>query len=168
MTEIGNSPLLSSTTGRDQSVDFKVIVTLTDSVPGVRPGLSAKAEITVAQRDSAVSVPIPALTVRRAEDLAPRSQKRGKGPAGPAAADTASDKDAGARKEIEGVFVVEGGRARFRPVTAGISGEDYFEVLSGLSPGETVVSGDFKAIREIENGQKIKVVAKERGKEKRR
>jgi HlyD family secretion protein len=59
---------------------------------------------------------------------------------------------------VEGVFVVEDGRARFRPVEVGIAGESYFEVLSGLEEGETVVSGTYQAIRDLKDGALIKVV----------
>jgi len=154
VTEIGNSPILDATGARDQSVDFKVVVTLTESVPGVRPGLSAKADITVAARDSAVAVPIQALTVRRPKDLEERKRGRADASAETSASDDASDP---ANEEIEGVFLVEDGRARFRAVTTGKSSDKYFEVLRGLEPGETVVTGDFKTIRELTNGQRVKI-----------
>ena len=43
-------------------------------------------------------------------------------------------------EEEEGVFVVRDGEAHFVPVNVGIAGQEYFEVLSGLSEGDTVVS----------------------------
>ena len=153
VTEIGNSPILDAGGARDQSVDFKVVVTLTETVPGVRPGLSAKAEITVAQRDSVVAVPIQALTVRRPKDL--EEKKRGKADGGAVAADEGADGETD--DEMEGVFVVENGHARFRPVTTGKSSDKYFEVTSGLEPGEMIVTGDFKTIRELTNGQRVKI-----------
>ena len=150
VTEIGNSPILSSSISGQQGVDFKIVVTITDTIPYVRPGLSADAEITVAERDSALSIPIQSLTVRRNKDLK-----------GYKSADSTGTKEG--EKEIEGVFVVDGGTAKFRPVEIGISSQKHFEVVSGLEEGEQVVSGNFKAIRDLRDGQRVKV-SKKRGK----
>ena len=142
VTEIGNSPILSSSITGQQGVDFKVVITLTDTIPNVRPGLSADAEIIVAQRDSALSIPIQSLTVRGKKDI--------KG-------FEASDSLTADGEDIEGVFVVSGGNALFRMVKIGISGNKYFEVVSGLDVSEDVVSGDYKAIRDLKDGQRVAI-----------
>jgi len=64
VTEVGNSPIYSSTGVGQQAVDFKVVLRLNERIEGVRPGLSATADITVARRDSALSIPIAALVER--------------------------------------------------------------------------------------------------------
>lgn len=64
VTEVGNSPIYSSSGLGQQAVDFKVVLRLLDSIEGVRPGLSATADITVAERESALSIPISALVER--------------------------------------------------------------------------------------------------------
>ena len=146
VTEIGNSPILSSSSTGQQGVDFKVVITVTDSIVNVRPGLSADAEITVAERDSALTIPIQSLTVRRRgdiESLADSTAKRGD------------------EEEVEGVFVVEDGRARFTPVEVGISSQQRFEVVSGLEEDAVVVSGNFKAIRELRDGERVRVTRKD-------
>jgi len=56
---------------------------------------------------------------------------------------------------IEGVFVVDGGLARFRPVEIGIAGDNYFEVLGGLEEGDTVVSGTYQVIRDLSDGDPV-------------
>lgn len=147
VTEIGNSPILSSEMSGQQGVDFNVVITILDAIPNVRPGLSADAEITVAAVDSALSIPIQSLTVRREKDLKDFES-----------ADT-TNADKG-EEEIEGVFVVDGERARFRPVEVGITSQKYFEVISGLEEGEKVVSGNYRAIRELKDGQMVKVSKK--------
>jgi HlyD family secretion protein len=164
VTEIGNSPILSSSVSGQQGVDFKVVITVTDTIPEVRPGLSADADIVAAERAGALSIPIQSLTVRRRSDL----KKPGDSPAAPAdssAADSASTGHEGADKEIEGVFVVEGGRAVFRRVTVGISSQKYFEVVSGLEEGDRVVSGNYRAIRDLRDGQRVKVTEKASGRD---
>jgi HlyD family secretion protein len=46
------------------------------------------------------------------------------------------------------------------PVKTGISDNDYFEIVTGLSEGQQVVSGGYKAIsKELEDGKKVKLGA---------
>ncbi len=60
-------------------------------------------------------------------------------------------------KQVEVVFVVEGDHAKMVPVKIGISDDNYWEITEGLSEGQEVVSGGFKAItRELEDGKKIR------------
>lgn len=153
VTEIGNSPIVSGASAAQQGVDFKVIVTILDTIPKVRPGLSADAEITVAAKKDALAIPIQSLTARRRRDL-----KGYKAPADSTKADTT--KTGGGEKEIEGVFVVKDGKGRFHPVKVGISSQKYFEVVSGLEAGDTIVSGNFTAIRELKDGQRVKITGK--------
>jgi HlyD family secretion protein len=59
------------------------------------------------------------------------------------------------RKEFEGAFVVEDGRAVFRPVKVGIAGERHFEVLNGLSVGDVVITGPFQSVRNLRDGDEV-------------
>jgi HlyD family secretion protein len=60
-------------------------------------------------------------------------------------------------KAIEVVFVVDGDHAKMVPVKIGISDDNYWEITEGLSEGQEVVSGSFRAItRELEDGKKIR------------
>lgn len=148
VTEIGNSPILSSSVTGQQGVDFNVIITIIEAIPNVRPGLSADTEITVAERTGVLSIPIQSLTVRRNKDLKGYE---------PDSTQTGGD---AANAEIEGVFVVEDGRAKFKPVEIGISSQQHFEVVKGLELGEKVVSGNYRAIRDLKDGQLVKVTEK--------
>jgi HlyD family secretion protein len=165
VTEIGNSPILSTASAtQQQGVDFKVVVTILDSIPNVRPGLSADAEITVAESKKALSIPIQSLTARRKRDLKGYQASADTTKAADttrivaAKADTAQS--GAGETEVEGVFVVKDGKAQFRQVKVGISSQKYFEVKSGLEAGEKVVSGNFKAIRELKDGQRVKISGK--------
>lgn len=144
VTEIGNSPILSS---GQQGVDFEVVITVTDTIKIVRPGLSADAEITVSERSDVISIPIQSLTVRRAKDLKGFEKSD-------------STKTEESEKEIEGVFVVDGGKGVFTPIKVGIADQKYFEVISGLKGDEDVVSGNFRAVRDLKDGQRVKVSKK--------
>jgi HlyD family secretion protein len=61
------------------------------------------------------------------------------------------------RKELEGVFVVRDGKAEFVAVKTGIAGDKYFEVLSGLAEGDRVITGPFNSVRELGDGDAVKV-----------
>ena len=155
VTEVGNSPTLSSSVSGRQGVDFKVVITVSDTIPNVRPGLSADSEIIAARAENALAIPIQSLTVRQEKDLKGYAAK-----ADSAAADsTAAKKDEGS-SEVEGVFVVVDGRAEFRRVKMGVSGKTHFEAVSGLEEGDKVVSGNYRAIRDLKDGQRVKIVKK--------
>src|SRR5690606_40155829 len=59
--------------------------------------------------------------------------------------------------EVEGVFVLSGGEAVWTPGEVGIVGDWYFEVLAGLEGSETVISGPYAAVRDLEPGDPIRV-----------
>lgn len=155
VTEVGNSPIYRGDAFSEQAADYEVVVTLDTAIPGARPGLSASADIRTAVRDSALAVPIQAVVLQGrggiGEEAGGKAEEEERGEAEPAAGPGSNAKD------VEGVFVVEDKRARFRPVSTGIAGETDFEVLQGLSEGETVVTGDFKALRNLEDGDRVKV-----------
>ncbi|MBU0741947.1 efflux RND transporter periplasmic adaptor subunit [bacterium] len=158
VTEIGNSPIYTSTGQSQQAVDFKVTVTLTEQVAGVRPGLSAEAEITVAESDSALAVPIGAVVIRKW----PPEERPGRRAARGAAAPDSAARDSVQREEREGVFLVTAGTVAFRPVELGITGEEDFELLSGVEAGDRIVTGPFRELRGLEHGDAVKEAKKKR------
>ena len=161
VTEVGNSAIRSQAGLGQESVDFKVVVALKDEIPAVRPGLSASVDITVAEEKGVLAVPIQSLTVRdeaRLKRERERGQKKKKdAPADTAAADTSSTGADEKPKDIEGVFVVENGVAHFRAVKVGIAGQSHFVVKSGLAKGDQVVSGPFKVIGDLKDGERVRV-----------
>ena len=165
VTEIGNSPIQTGTTAAaasTQATNFKVVLTVEGEIPNVRPGFTCTAEITTAVRDSVISVPIQATTVR--EVVVDDKGNIVREPANPAdkrrqAAGTvqaAELKPGQERKELEGVFLARDGKAEFVPIKTGIAGEKYFEVLSGLKEGDKVVIGPFASVRELKDGAAVK------------
>ena len=174
VTEIGNSPIQSTTTGQvaagTQATNFKVVVVLDERVPEVRPGFTCTADITTATRKSVVSVPIPAVAVRELVYDAngqvvrqPRTDKKRRTGVEPVAS-AEELKPGQTRKESEGVFVVRDGRAEFIPIKMGIAGDKYFEVLNGLQAGERVITGPYNSVRGLKDGDQIKVDTKQQAK----
>jgi HlyD family secretion protein len=148
VTEIGNSairPPSQQTSGQQAAIDFEVVITLDPTKANLRPDLSATADIVTETRDDALAVPIIALTVRETPDST--------------AADSAATERArenGQPTDEEGVFVVHDGKVTFEPVKVGIAGQEYFEVLSGLAQGDTVVAGPYQRIRQLKDGDAVK------------
>lgn len=168
VTEISNSPVRVRTGSSREAVDFQVKITLDEVVENIRPGLSAKAEILVATREQALSVPLGAVTVREwplAERDIRRYSGRRAGKQKEALADlgftprpVAKDKDQVdevERKETEGVFVLRDGFVKFTPVELGIAGEEHFEIVSGLAENDLVVTGPFRILRELKDGAQV-------------
>jgi HlyD family secretion protein len=166
VTEIGNSPIQAANpqnTGQRQATTFKVVITLDEEVPDVRPGFTCTAEITTATRAAVVAVPIQALTVREmlfdAKGTLVREEPRRRRGADVEPTVSASNEPppGHTRKETEGVFVFRDGRAVFTPVKTGVAGEQYFEVLEGLKAGDQVITGPFASVREIGDGEEVKL-----------
>jgi HlyD family secretion protein len=165
VTEIGNSPIQQTggaAAGARQATNFKVVITLEGNVPDIRPGFTCTADITTAKRTQVAAVPIPAVAVRELvyDDHGrvvrqPRNPEDGEG----APADASLDLPPGhTRKETEGVFMIrEGGRVEFVPIRVGIAGDRYFEVLSGASVGDAVITGPFNSVRALADGDSVRV-----------
>lgn len=160
VTEIGNSairpPASTQASGTQAAVDFEVVITLQDPPELLRPDLSATAEIVTDTREGALAVPIIALTVREpADTLSPAEREALEEEAGPEPPRAVADRRR-VPTDIEGVFVYSGGVVRFRPVTVGIPGQEYFEVLSGLEAGDTVVAGPYQTIRQLDTADPVR------------
>lgn len=146
----------STTTSADEAKDFKVIVTIDNPPPDLRPGLSGTAKITTATRQNAVTVPIQAVTVRMRRELEENKDKKGKVEAAGNATLTAKDKEKG-KEEVQGVFAVRNGRAVFAPVEAGIMGSTDMEITKGVQAGDEIVTGSFSVLRTLKNNTKVKI-----------
>ena len=48
-----------------------------------------------------------------------------------------------------------------RQLEVGIAGEEYFEVLSGVRQGETIVSGSYQAIRDLKDSTLVREAKKD-------
>jgi HlyD family secretion protein len=140
VTEIGNSPIVKGTGTGQEATDFKVTITLKSPDVNLRPGLTADGEIITATREQAITVPIQALVIR---DLAEKDAKLAEKPK--------------EEREKEGVFLVVGGKAVFRPVKTGIMGDMDIEIKEGLQGREQIVTGSYQTLRELKDGDLVKI-----------
>ena len=164
VTEIGGSPITKSALGTDSSaVNFKVKVQVTNPPDNIRPGFSVPAKIETDRREAALAIPIPARVV--ADPAALERPKRGKkndkpasGSAVAAPAPPASAGPAEKKKDVEGVFVVtKAGTVEFKKIKTGINADLQTEVVEGLAEGDEIITGPFKALRQLKIGDKVKV-----------
>ncbi len=161
VTEIGNNAIVRSTgvatsqqaSASQEAKDFKVEVTLQDPPPDLRPGLSTTAKITTATRNSVVTIPIQALTIRREADLQNTNPEKGFVQAAAPQKNAARNHNA----ELQGVFVIRDKRAQFVPVDTGVTGTTDIEVLNGLKEGDEIVTGSYKVLRTMKPGTSVKI-----------
>lgn len=166
VTEIGNSPIQTAGqqtgTAGQQATNFKVVVVLDEPIPDARPGFTCTADITTATRQHALAVPIQAVAVREliydsAGKMVPQPTQPRAARAKTTAPVVPELEPGQTRKETEGVFVLrDGSIAEFVPIKIGVSGESYFEVLSGLKEGERVITGPYSTVRLILSGDDVK------------
>ncbi|MCA8974408.1 MAG: efflux RND transporter periplasmic adaptor subunit [Planctomycetes bacterium] len=158
VTEVGQSPIQENTGGASQEgKDFKVVVRLENPPAALRPGFTATADITTAVRQDVLVIPLQAQTAREVEVDA---EDRYVAPPEPIDDSLVPPLHAGERKkteELEGVFVMRDGRARFVPVKLGIIGDMDVEVLDGLATGDVVVIGPIKELRTLKEWDRIAV-----------
>jgi HlyD family secretion protein len=100
-----------------------------------------------------LSIPIQALTMHNPDDDKPKT-------AGGVQAASSSSTPAKPAL-IQGVYVVDKDskgklRAKFVPVTTGITGSTDIEVLSGLTEGQEIVTGPYKTLRVLKNNALVK------------
>ena len=127
VTRIGYMPT-QSVLSDVEGTDFEVEVTLDSSVPALRPGMTAGALITTAAVDSVLVIPVQAMGRREVDG-----------------------------EEKETVFVVEDGRAVLRAIETGASSDTEVEVTAGLTQGDRVVTGPYKALAKLKEGRSVSV-----------
>jgi HlyD family secretion protein len=162
VTEVGDQAILRTTgvatsqsiTGTEEAKDFKVVVTLTDPSPELRPGLSATAKVTTAVRQNVLAIPIQALDLRTQASLKAGASMQTVNAASTGSGGVALDPG------TQGVFLMRSRgsklESQFVPVTTGITGATDIEVTSGLKAGDEIVIGPYKVLRTLKNDVKLK------------
>jgi HlyD family secretion protein len=144
VTEVGSSPMTSSVTGAaSQAVNFEVKIQLDEPSEDTRPGYSCSGDIITGTAVDVVAIPIQALVLRESEVEVAEGEKR----------------DPLARpEEEEGVYTFDetAQTVSFTKVETGITGDLSIEIRSGIEPGTKIVTGPFRVLREIKDGDKVK------------
>ena len=173
VVEIGNTAILSGLGTQEQSTNFRVRVVFEDRNAKIRPGMSATVDITTASREETVTVPYSAIVIRSMNlDSLMMAREGGaqgsgstvvnevhaaEGDTSQAKMDETMSGDETEREEIKGVFVIRDGKVEFVPVETGIADQKFIEVTKGLLPGDSVVSGPYRALRNVNDGDAVKI-----------
>ncbi|HKA35969.1 MAG TPA: efflux RND transporter periplasmic adaptor subunit [Thermoanaerobaculia bacterium] len=151
VTQVENSPIsktdpeLQGLITTSDAINFKVRVKLLHPPERIRPGFSVSADVITGSKPKALAVPLAAIIVRDS----PKGEKT----------------PTGRIKTESGVYVLKDGKARFLPVQLGLAGELKVEVTGGLSDGQEIITGPFKTIRTLKEGDKVKIEKEKKGAE---
>src|SRR5215469_6049740 len=148
----------SSSSGNGQTQEatkFEVRIRISDN-EAFRPGMSVSAEVETRYRTNVLTVPLASVTTRSTGQKADppgdptNSVARGTNMISPAFGSPMS-------KLSDVVFVVEGDHVKTVPVKIGICDDDFWEITSGLTNGQEIISGGYRAIsRDLQDGSKIR------------
>jgi HlyD family secretion protein len=149
VSEISSSAKPSGSGTTDQKTEFEIKVSITNPPKTLRPGMTASASIITKTNDSALSVPLQSVAVRTVDQLTMKGEKR-------------TDAEKRYKPDHDGfveiVFCIEKGKAMARQVQTGIQSDELIEILDGLSEGDEVVSGSYRAIsKDLENGAVVTI-----------
>ncbi|UPZ17403.1 efflux RND transporter periplasmic adaptor subunit [Flavobacterium humidisoli] len=160
VTSISNSA--STTLTSDQVTNFKVKVRiLKDSYQGLlegkpstyspfRPGMTATVDIITTTKNNVLAVPISSVVVK-SDTTAVKDFK---------VEDPNEDKKPAPKndKKFECVFVKVGDKAKIRVIKTGIQDDTNIEVMSGLKPGDVVITGPYTTVsKDLNSGDKVKL-----------
>ena len=167
VTEIAHSASTSGAGTQESVTNYNVVVSMLEIPKELRPGMSAAVEILTEKHENVIGVPIQSITVRPENEVNIKTLKRdnrsGK------KADKKSMKGDSSKVEetsgynmykkekmLEVAFVVIGDTAKAVPIEIGIASEDLFEIKSGLSVGDEIVTGSHAALsRELQTGKLV-------------
>jgi HlyD family secretion protein len=123
--------------------DYNIKVKLGDTKGlTLRPGMSCRTEIFTANADKALAVPVQAILSNNDEntDVGPKRGDK----AGRAALQTSNH-----------VFIDKDGKAEKRIVTLGNADDSHQQIVSGVAAGETVITGPYKILRHLKQGDRV-------------
>ena len=164
VSEIAHTAQSMNMGSQQQVTNFKVKVRMITVPDRIRPGMSSTVNIITETIKDALSIPIQALTSRSDDyndiDRSDKEQKK-----------ELENEDVPFKKvkQVDVVFTLEdkfkGEEAEegkkyvtVMPVKVGISGENYYEVRSGLEKEKMIVIGGYKALSKLLNhGDLVKI-----------
>ena len=165
----------SSSSQSQEATKFEVRIRINEKEE-FRPGMSVTAEIETRYRTNALTVPLASVTTRPPKPAEKKSGSTTNNIASTtntvattnnisAATNTvaatnafAADKKAkdSSPRLSEVVFVLEGDHVKMAPVKIGVCDDNYWEITDGLTDGQEIVTGGYRAIsRDLADGKKV-------------
>jgi HlyD family secretion protein len=159
VTTVGQSGRATTSSG-SQATHFLVRARLLSPPEALRPKMTADLEIQIGRADSVLVVPIQALVAhpetvvqgweeREKDGSEKRARKERRSTPEPAAG--------ASKKLLEGVFVLDGEFARFRKIETGLRSDTHVEAKGDLTPGQKIVTGPFRVLRDLEGGDRVSI-----------
>jgi HlyD family secretion protein len=146
---------LSQNINVQEAKEFKVVIQIKEAPDevkdGLRPGMSATAEITTKTAENVFAVPLQAV-IEKKSDASPSPTIQGD-------LQMPSDKP----KPKKGVYVLEGNKAKFIEVETGITGESDIQITSGLSEGQEIITGPSRILNTLKEDTLVKKQTKKEG-----
>ena len=161
VTQVARSAKTTAGGSQQESTKFEVRIRMADTGLFL-PGMSVTADIETRYRTNVITVPIQAVTTRMpgSTSTEPDPKKTG----------STSEEDKGqieflagkktrnVIKPIEVVFVQETDKAKMLPVKRGISDDSHYEILEGVTEGQEIITGNFKAVsKELNDGSLVQL-----------
>jgi HlyD family secretion protein len=146
VVEIGSSAAVRQGAGAGIRY-FKVKVAIDDSDDRLRPGMTSQVSIVTSSAPNAVAVPIQAVVER-----VPGAKGESEG-----------DEDKPKKKYV---FLVRDGKAKQVEVQTGISDATHVTIPAGVKAGDPVITGPFRTLKKLKDGDAIEVTKEESKKSK--
>jgi HlyD family secretion protein len=151
----------SGSSQSQEATKFQVRIRLSDK-ESFRPGMSVSADIETEYRTNVLTVPLASVTTRSPKQPKKNNLSKTGGTNAVASSNVATNSVALDKKSKESsrmldvVFVVDGNHVKAEPVKIGICDDNYWEITDGLTNGEEIISGGYRAIsRDLDDGKKI-------------
>ena len=167
----------SSSSQSQEATKFQVRIRLNDK-ESFRPGMSVSADIETEYRTNVLTVPLASVTTRPPKPAKKTDPPKTGGTNTTAArpgtnavgssnavassnvatnSETPGKKSKESSKMLDVVFAVAGDHVDAVPVKIGICDDNFWEITDGLTNGQEIVSGGYRAIsRDLADGKKIK------------
>jgi len=126
ITKVGLMPITSQLS-TEKVTDFEVEIELKEVSPMLRPGMNVKTDIITSEKTDVLIIPIQASGKRKIED-----------------------------KTVESVYLVRDGKAVLQEVETGVSSDTEIEIVTGVELGDTVISGPYRVLSTLKDGQSVK------------
>lgn len=160
VTEISNSAIEGLTA--DQVTNFKVKVRILESsyrdllegkkenYSPFRPGMTATVDIITRRKSNVIGVPISAIVIKNDTTTTKGIKKK-------------DDSKENLDEKFETVFVKDGDKAKLRVVKTGIQDDRNIEIISGLKPGEVVITGPYNTVtKSLKSGDEVTLLKEEK------
>lgn len=147
-----------ATSGADDIVSNSEVPIENAETPNFRPGMSGTVDVFTRTIAAAIAVPIQSVTIRDFNKLKKKNDDDLESDGDTTPAITASSSSPASDKEDlrRVVFLMVDGEAKLVEVETGISNDTHVVILSGVSEGELVITGPYRAIsRTLEDGKLV-------------